>query len=70
MPSGHTALSFSLWVAITLMTEIFSVSLGTFILAFLVARSRINAGVHTPTEVAAGALIGAGITFVLFRVFL
>lgn len=70
MPSGHAALSFSLWVAITLMTEIFSVSLGAFILAFLVSRSRVSAGVHTTTEVMAGALLGAGVTFALFRLFL
>lgn len=70
MPSGHAALAFSLWVAITLMTELFTVSLGVFVLAFLVARSRINAGVHTSVEVITGALLGAGVTFLLFRFFL
>lgn len=70
MPSGHTALSFSLWVAITLMTEHFAASLGAFILAFMVGRSRVHAGVHTASEVVAGALLGTGVTFALFRLFL
>lgn len=70
MPSGHAALSFSLWVAMTLMTEMFSISLAAFILAFLVARSRVLAGVHTSPEVAAGALLGAGVTYALFQLFL
>ena len=70
MPSGHTAVAFSLWVAIVLMTEQFTVALGTFLLSCMVARSRVSNGVHTVTEVVIGALLGAGVTFVLFKIFL
>jgi diacylglycerol kinase (ATP) len=70
MPSGHTAIAFSLWTMVTLMTENFTASLSTFVLAFLVARSRINSGAHTPLEVTVGALIGAGVTAALYLLFI
>jgi diacylglycerol kinase (ATP) len=69
MPSGHSAIAFSAWVAVTYITESFIVSLLSFLLSVLIAQSRIAVKVHTPVEVIAGALLGAGITFLLFFVF-
>jgi len=69
MPSGHSALAFSIWVSITYMTGNFLVSLLSFALAVAVARSRIAVRVHRPWEVIAGALIGSLLTFFLFRIF-
>lgn len=69
MPSGHSAIAFSAWVAVTYITESFIASLLSFLLAVLIAQSRIAVKVHSPFEVIAGAILGAGITIVLFIIF-
>lgn len=69
MPSGHSALAFSVWVSITYITENFFASFLSFIMAVTVAESRVKKEVHRPSEVAAGALVGAAITYALFRLF-
>jgi diacylglycerol kinase (ATP) len=69
MPSGHSAIAFSLWLALTLITENFSVSLIGFVLAAVIAQSRVTVKAHTPLEVIAGSLLGAGITLLLFLIF-
>lgn len=55
-PSGHSAASFSL--ATTIALNIPRLSIVVFFLAILVAISRIYLGVHYPTDVAAGIIIG------------
>jgi diacylglycerol kinase (ATP) len=69
MPSGHSALAFSAWVAATFITENFIVSLLTFIIAVVIAQSRIAMMAHTVWEVVLGSLMGASVTFLLFRLF-
>ena len=69
MPSGHAALAFSVWVAITYITENFIVSLLCFVIAALIAHSRVATGAHTIWEVVLGSLMGASVTFLLFRLF-
>jgi len=69
MPSGHAALAFSVWVAITYITENFIVSLFSFILALIVAQSRVLMKAHSQLEVILGSLMGALVTFLLFRIF-
>lgn len=69
MPSGHAAIAFSFWVAVTYITESFNASLFCFALAVLIAQSRVAVKAHSPLEVVVGAVFGAGITFLLFRVF-
>lgn len=69
MPSGHAAVAFAAWVAVTFITENLIASAICFLLAAGIARSRVTAKVHARREVLLGALIGALITFVLFRVF-
>jgi diacylglycerol kinase (ATP) len=69
MPSGHSALAFSLWLALTFMTSSFQVSLIVLILAVFVAQSRVAIKVHTPIEVIMGALLGIGITLCFFLIF-
>lgn len=69
MPSGHSAIAFSAWVAVTYITENFIASLLSFLLSVLIAQSRVAVKVHSPFEVVAGAVIGAGITLVLFVIF-
>ena len=71
LPSIHSALAFSGWMAITLFVESqrFLVSSVAFILALLVAQTRVESGIHSTTEVLFGALLGSMTTLVLFQVF-
>ncbi len=68
-PSGHAAVAFSIWLMVSLLTLNPVASLLTFILAFLVALSRINSGIHTSSEVFAGGLAGILITALIFKLF-
>jgi diacylglycerol kinase (ATP) len=72
-PSGHAAVAFAAWMAITLVlgdTEHrFLVSSLTLIMALLVAQTRIEAGVHSTLEVASGGVLGALVTLVIFQGF-
>jgi diacylglycerol kinase (ATP) len=70
MPSGHSALSFSVWVAVTLISGNFVVSLLVLILAVSIAQSRVYVGVHRAWEVILGAMLGMVVTFLLFKLFL
>jgi diacylglycerol kinase (ATP) len=73
LPSGHAAIAFAGWMAATYVLSDaehrFLISSLTFIMALLVAQTRIEAGVHSTVEVAYGGLLGALITLVLFQVF-
>ncbi|MCI4626185.1 MAG: diacylglycerol kinase [Candidatus Magnetoovum sp. WYHC-5] len=69
MPSGHCALSFSIWVSITVITENIIVSVLSFIVALVIAQSRVALKVHTPVEAFLGSLLGIFITYVLFVLF-
>jgi diacylglycerol kinase (ATP) len=73
LPSGHAAVAFACWMAVTLIVQgtahSFLVSSVTFIMALLVAQTRIETGVHSSSEVASGALLGALVTLLLFQAF-
>jgi diacylglycerol kinase (ATP) len=69
MPSGHAAVSFSIWTAALHLTSSIPVISLTFLLAVMVSWGRWSSGIHRPIEVIVGALIGAGITFLFFRLF-
>jgi diacylglycerol kinase (ATP) len=69
MPSGHAAVSFSVWVASAYLTASIPVIALTFLLAMMVSWSRWSSGIHKAGEVVAGALLGAGVTFLLFFLF-
>jgi diacylglycerol kinase (ATP) len=73
LPSGHAALAFAGWMAVTLVLDDsghrFLVSSLTFIMALLVAQTRVESGVHSSVEVGSGALVGALTTLVLFQLF-
>ena len=66
MPSGHTAIAFSLFMAVTLISNQLIVSGVTLILALIVAESRLETKVHKVSEVVIGALIGIGVTWLMF----
>jgi diacylglycerol kinase (ATP) len=69
IPSGHAALAFSVWIAVTYITKNLVVSALSFVLAAIIAQSRIATKTHNALEVIAGALLGAIITFLLFYFF-
>ncbi len=72
-PSGHAAVAFAGWMAVTLVLDDaehrFLISSLTFIIALLVAQTRIESGVHSSVEVAAGGLLGALVTLGVFQLF-
>lgn len=69
MPSGHAAVSFSIWAAAVYLTHSVPIGILTFVLALMVSWSRWSSGIHRPGEVAAGAALGAGVTMLFFWIF-
>jgi diacylglycerol kinase (ATP) len=73
LPSGHAAVAFGLWMAVTNIVgdsrHWFLISSATFIMALLVAQTRVESGIHSLLEVTYGGVLGALLTLVLFQVF-
>jgi len=69
MPSGHAAVSFSIWTAAWFLTGSVPILFLTLLLAAMVSYSRWSSGIHRPVEVLAGAVLGAGVTFMFFWLF-
>lgn len=72
LPSGHAALAFAGWMAATLVLSDsqhqFLVSSLTFIMAVLVAQTRVESGIHSVLEVCYGGVLGALVTLVLWQI--
>jgi diacylglycerol kinase (ATP) len=71
LPSGHAAVAFAGWMLLTLVVgsdHRFLISSIAFVMALLVAQTRVEAGVHSALEVTYGALIGSLLTLVLYKV--
>jgi len=71
LPSGHAALAFAGWMAATYVItdrHRFLISSITFIMALLVAQTRVEAGIHSALEVVYGGALGALVTLVVFQV--
>jgi diacylglycerol kinase (ATP) len=71
LPSGHAAIAFAGWMAATYVINDqhrFLISSITFIMALLVAQTRVEAGVHSALEVLYGGTLGALVTLVVFQV--
>jgi diacylglycerol kinase (ATP) len=71
MPSGHSAVAFAGWTAITYISAGLEygvlISFLGFLMAFLVAQSRVESGVHSVWEVVAGGILGVLVTTILFQ---
>ena len=71
LPSGHAAAAFAGWAAVTIIAEPLRhaalVSTLAFLMALLVAQSRVEAGIHSIVEVAAGAILGTGVALIIFQ---
>jgi len=71
LPSGHAAVAFAGWMAATYIisdSHQFLISSLTFIMALLVAQTRVESGAHSALEVAYGGALGALVTLVVFQV--
>jgi diacylglycerol kinase (ATP) len=72
LPSGHAAIAFGLWIAATYIVGAnhrFLISSIAFIMALLVAQTRVESGVHSALEVLYGGLLGALLALTVFQVF-
>jgi diacylglycerol kinase (ATP) len=71
LPSGHAAVAFAGFTAIVLSTgdnphHVLIASLA-LLMALLVAQTRVEAGVHTVSEVVLGGVLGLAVTLLVFQ---
>jgi diacylglycerol kinase (ATP) len=73
MPSGHAAVAFAAWVAASFIAAegryAGLVSFVVLLMALLVCQSRVESGIHTTYEVAAGAVLGSLLAVAVFQLF-
>ncbi len=69
MPSGHSAVAFSLATSISLISLDPFVVILSAAMAVMVSHSRLVGGIHTRGEVILGGLLGFGLTLLVYRVF-
>jgi membrane-associated phospholipid phosphatase len=67
-PSGHTSLAFTTATALSLKYPKWYVIVPSYLWAGSVGYSRMNLGMHYPTDVLAGAFLGAGSAFVTYKI--
>ena len=66
-PSGHTSASFAAATAIYFINKKWGIA--AYILAAVMGFSRLYLGVHFPTDVLAGALVGTAAAMIMIRIF-
>lgn len=67
-PSGHTSVAFATATALTLSTKKWYVAVPSYIYACGVGYSRMRLGVHFPTDVLGGMVIGIGSSLLVWQV--
>ncbi|MFN7171133.1 MAG: phosphatase PAP2 family protein, partial [Candidatus Omnitrophota bacterium] len=70
LPSGHCAFAFSVWTITLLLQKNNVVNFLVFLLALIIARSRIKTGVHNLYEAVIGALLGIVFTILIYQLLL
>lgn len=68
MPSGHSTIAFSVATAITLLTNEPLIMVLSYLLAVIVAQSRVDSEIHSILEVIFGGIFGTLLTLLLFKV--
>ena len=65
-PSGHAAFFFALATTVYLYNKKWGI--GFFIATILMTASRVIAGIHYPSDIIGGALIGIAVAYIIFRI--
>ncbi len=65
-PSGHSAFFFAMAMAIYLYNKKWGI--GFFLAAILMNISRIIAGVHYPSDIISGAIVGMAVAYIVFYI--
>jgi diacylglycerol kinase (ATP) len=66
IPSGHSAIAFSIATIVSTHTKDPASSILTLVMAVLVSNSRIALRLHTMREVVLGGILGSAITLIIF----
>ena len=66
-PSGHTSTAFATATSLSMAYPKWYVIAPSFVWASAVGYSRMHLGVHYPTDVFAGALVGSGSAYITYR---
>ncbi|MFQ3676010.1 MAG: phosphatase PAP2 family protein [Endomicrobiia bacterium] len=67
-PSGHTSTAFALATSLSLAFPKWYVIVPSFLWAGLVAYSRLHLGVHYPSDIIAGIIVGCGSAFLSIKI--
>ena len=67
-PSGHTSEAFALATSLSLTYPKWYIIAPSFVWAGAVGYSRMDLGVHYPSDVLAGAILGTGCAWITFKV--
>ena len=67
-PSGHTSLAFATATSLSLAYPKWYIIVPSFVWAGAVGYSRMHLGVHYPSDVFAGAIIGTGSAYLSYKV--
>ena len=67
MPSGHTSTAFATATSLSLAYPKWYVVAPSFVWAGAIGYSRMHLGVHYPSDVLAGALVGSGSAYITYK---
>ncbi len=67
-PSGHTSLAFAMATSMTLSTKKWYVAVPCYLYAGAVGYSRMRLGVHYPSDVLGGAIVGTGSALLVWQI--
>lgn len=68
MPSAHSAMAFSMATCISFYADNTTISMLSFLLAILVAQSRVEGRIHSILQVILGSLLGFLLTILLLQI--